>query len=392
MTNLDMLERRCTFDQTGEEFTVQHWYNCYTCGLTWERGVCNVCALICHAGHDVGYSKFSAFFCDCGAESNSSLNCSKLISPCRCLKSSSTSVDSTAKNYQATSWIGSGKRATKSLNDAEQLFGDDFFHVASKIQSSILNKNLCSIMEAVNRAQFTSKLLRDCSLLANRLNGNSSMHRPASALGNGHFDRIFPDAKYDTVYRTRYDYLHMQNRVGVKLISCSATAEPFRKPSRTTSPSLSSAKYAAGRTNLTTRAAGKSYSSRRNLIAADNHARLYIAEPYRVSFCSAISLVNTMSVGTYCDSAIERNIVGDQKVDFMIVGLNISQENDRHILVYGLSEAVVLVMNEHGNQVEVKIDLTSGQGDNDLIVHSEWLPGFLGVSVLHDDVSCFFTD
>lgn len=31
-------------------------------------GVCSVCAPVCHAGHDVTYSKHGSFFCDCGAK------------------------------------------------------------------------------------------------------------------------------------------------------------------------------------------------------------------------------------------------------------------------------------------------------------------------------------
>ena len=29
--------RTCSFVETGEGFTEQHWYNCYTCGLVWEK-------------------------------------------------------------------------------------------------------------------------------------------------------------------------------------------------------------------------------------------------------------------------------------------------------------------------------------------------------------------
>ncbi len=29
--------RTCSFIETGEGFTEQHWYNCYTCGLIWEK-------------------------------------------------------------------------------------------------------------------------------------------------------------------------------------------------------------------------------------------------------------------------------------------------------------------------------------------------------------------
>ena len=31
-------------------------------------GVCSVCAKVCHADHDVTFSKFGSFFCDCGAK------------------------------------------------------------------------------------------------------------------------------------------------------------------------------------------------------------------------------------------------------------------------------------------------------------------------------------
>lgn len=38
----------CTFTETGRQFVEQHWYYCYTCGMTWGEGICRVCALVCH--------------------------------------------------------------------------------------------------------------------------------------------------------------------------------------------------------------------------------------------------------------------------------------------------------------------------------------------------------
>jgi E3 ubiquitin-protein ligase UBR4 len=35
-------------------------------------GVCTICARVCHAGHDVTYSKHGSFFCDCGAKEDGS--------------------------------------------------------------------------------------------------------------------------------------------------------------------------------------------------------------------------------------------------------------------------------------------------------------------------------
>ncbi|VDK48981.1 unnamed protein product, partial [Gongylonema pulchrum] len=58
----------CTFAATGKRFAEQHWYNCFTCNMINGEGVCSVCAVNCHRGHDLAYSKYGSFFCDCGAK------------------------------------------------------------------------------------------------------------------------------------------------------------------------------------------------------------------------------------------------------------------------------------------------------------------------------------
>jgi hypothetical protein len=37
LKNGKVVSRTCSFVETGEGFTEQHWYNCYTCGLLWEK-------------------------------------------------------------------------------------------------------------------------------------------------------------------------------------------------------------------------------------------------------------------------------------------------------------------------------------------------------------------
>lgn len=56
----------CTYKSTGRAYVTQHWYNCYTCNMMESEGVCSVCAINCHRGHDLAYSKKGSFFCDCG--------------------------------------------------------------------------------------------------------------------------------------------------------------------------------------------------------------------------------------------------------------------------------------------------------------------------------------
>ncbi len=81
-------KRTCTYVESSGDFVEQHWYNCFTCGLVGEKGCCSVCIKVCHAGHSVSYSRFSSYFCDCGAgegPSKESRDGSMAFHPCKCL-------------------------------------------------------------------------------------------------------------------------------------------------------------------------------------------------------------------------------------------------------------------------------------------------------------------
>jgi Ca2+-binding EF-hand superfamily protein len=60
----------CTFKSTQKNFVEQNYYRCNTCGMTEKEGegVCEICAKVCHKGHDLSSSIFGDFFCDCGAD------------------------------------------------------------------------------------------------------------------------------------------------------------------------------------------------------------------------------------------------------------------------------------------------------------------------------------
>lgn len=67
-----LCNKLCTFTITQKEFMNQHWYHCHTCKMVDGVGVCTVCARVCHRGHDITYSKYGNFFCDCGAKQDGS--------------------------------------------------------------------------------------------------------------------------------------------------------------------------------------------------------------------------------------------------------------------------------------------------------------------------------
>eukprot|EP01113_Clastostelium_recurvatum_P017231 TRINITY_DN2016_c0_g1_i1.p1 TRINITY_DN2016_c0_g1~~TRINITY_DN2016_c0_g1_i1.p1 ORF type:complete len:808 (+),score=177.71 TRINITY_DN2016_c0_g1_i1:708-3131(+) len=70
----------CSYKYTDKQYACQSWWECRTCNLANDLGVCLVCKNTCHAGHDlVPGARFSQFFCDCGARGVSA--CRSLLQP-----------------------------------------------------------------------------------------------------------------------------------------------------------------------------------------------------------------------------------------------------------------------------------------------------------------------
>ena len=59
--------QHCSFASTYYRHAQQLWRPCYTCNLIDANGCCSVCAVVCHAGHQLGEERVSNFFCDCGS-------------------------------------------------------------------------------------------------------------------------------------------------------------------------------------------------------------------------------------------------------------------------------------------------------------------------------------
>jgi len=38
----------CTLIKHGDQFVAQDWYQCYTCGLVEDEGMCKACVQNCH--------------------------------------------------------------------------------------------------------------------------------------------------------------------------------------------------------------------------------------------------------------------------------------------------------------------------------------------------------
>jgi hypothetical protein len=143
--------RSCTYVATDGEFTEQHWYNCYTCGLIWDKGCCSLCARVCHKGHDVGYSRKSSFFCDCGAEVET--NIGKVS--CKCLSPLSSSFLSSV--YESNNTLPAPCEEfdnyylqQQSLQPLKSDVGKEMIHLVCTHFSTLAQKALDDYVSSVN--------------------------------------------------------------------------------------------------------------------------------------------------------------------------------------------------------------------------------------------------
>ena len=61
----------CSYTETTDDEPynwTQNWYECHTCELVSDLGICSVCARICHKDHNVTYGSRSLGYCDCDDE------------------------------------------------------------------------------------------------------------------------------------------------------------------------------------------------------------------------------------------------------------------------------------------------------------------------------------
>uniref|UniRef100_A0A8D8THS7 E3 ubiquitin-protein ligase UBR4 n=1 Tax=Cacopsylla melanoneura TaxID=428564 RepID=A0A8D8THS7_9HEMI len=137
-----LCNKLCTYTITQKEFMNQHWYHCHTCKMIDGVGVCSVCAQVCHKNHDITYSKFGNFFCDCGAKENG--QCMALTK--RNPQENSAAITSNSLSHQETSTIPSSLRQRSSfepiLNNPHYLCYDENYYGYNQIKIDNLREKL----------------------------------------------------------------------------------------------------------------------------------------------------------------------------------------------------------------------------------------------------------
>ena len=372
--------RTCTYVLSGEDFLMQHWYNCYTCGLLFDKGCCSLCAQVCHKGHDVGYSRKSSFFCDCGAEGsaqNSRLSC-KCQVPLLAESPSFQEEDGTRKftappSVERTQIETFRDRALKLMirNYPSCAMESIDTFVQNMVNDEVLGK--------------TSKLFNDQFMLWTQRENMKDI-----------LSRLDEDkAEERETLRSRDLSLHLRNGLPLTLGKLTdSILLPIRAAKTNCIHSRLSGEFSVDRMK-------RNFLSKngidRQIIEADSRGRIIIAETHSndtnsselssLLFCSALPLVNTRFVPKPVDSHIQKSqllITGSKDVDFSVVGMSLCKDKDNHLIVWGTSKVSVFVLNQCCDsamaRIDLVIDLDPVECETDYILKGEWMLASSGVS------------
>lgn len=356
LKNGKVISKICSFIETGEGFTDQHWYNCYTCGLLWDKGCCALCARVCHKGHDVGYSRKSSFFCDCGAEVATAIEQNR--TPCKCLVPV-TDEDTVRDIYQSEA-INEAKTIKKAHEDSDVFTTLIVKHFLSECKESLMNM----VTEALKSDW------RDSILLI------FNQHYQAKTSSSSNFADI-SDIISSTSATQPITGPNLRPRSGQPLTLTCSRGTCSMLPIRAAKASTLQSRMISSSSSSMRKARNDSHVQ---IIAADNRGRLFVAEASSVLFCSSIPSVNVRHVDNSPASHLSRaqlNILGTDSVKFSITGMVINSVNNRHLLLWGVSKACVAIVSKNFDSFERIIDLKLNlepSEECEHIVKCDWMP------------------
>eukprot|EP00980_Cylindrotheca_fusiformis_P011048 scaffold2535_cov126-Cylindrotheca_fusiformis.AAC.10 len=374
------LPRSCSYVQRSG-FHSQHWYNCYTCGLVWDKGCCTLCALVCHKGHDVSYSRCSSFFCDCGAENSNAAEQNRVACKClsplsvedaeRILRTDENPLEAVSSNLEG----GNVESSPSTIQFASAISIEIARESFKATAISSIQKFTESLKDAPWRDSLFKILRQQFQLWMQEKSVKSTVESLAldNGLEAGESQAIVrvPHISQRRILRSRAGkVLDIQSLTQKTLVSVRA-AKGFE--ARMSSDS-------SAHPQMMSKLSRREIS--RSTLVADSRGRMILAEPCSLVFFSPTPAVCVRYVSMPYDSPLTRKqmcILGTASIKFNIVGLQLCTENERHLVVWGSAEASVVVLKPDWSGIEENIDLVFDVGqhdcDGDYLVKCEWIPG-----------------
>jgi Putative zinc finger in N-recognin (UBR box) len=335
------------------DFHEQHWYHCYTCGLTNEKGCCTLCAAICHRGHDVSYSRHSAFFCDCGGEAESKEY--EFQRRCKCLAPNARDNFLTAvtRSYKDSSLIVENMSHSSALSA----------HLCAKILKNTYVDNCLASMEKIRKDDSAS------SWVPLSVDSSESFFNRWQSLS---FAKVFEDTR-----DSKSIDLLMKN-LPEETINLSYGSIPSSGFSFVGEFQSELSKYPCTESGNV---------AMRHILDADCRGRIVVAESNRLAFFSGFSLLNSQSTtsesATYANISklLPKNVSFSSTIplDFEVTGVQFAPNRENVACVWGKKEAKVFFMDPFLSTINFETSLVlSVTRDEDLgsrVVRCQWIPG-----------------
>ena len=335
------------------DFREQHWYQCYTCGLTGDRGCCTICALVCHKGHDVVYARHSSFFCDCGAEQGFSEQTSRR-SKCQCLQQLSPSKAEDIFNFH--------KKTTKQLNPTgvKAIGINECVEIASKLGQR--RKNIFKSIFSVAPPNWFNLVFDH---LASEF---ASWKCSSTAL-------LMPATSFESLRNLRESLRRRRS-------GCTDVILPgksFHRLNFFQEGSLNTSVSPTRRMHL------KDRGMSRYAVDTDPRGRFAFAETCGVLFCNGLPLA-CMEAQNEQRARNTLPILNSVRVYFDTFGVRLSRAKEGLVAVWGAEDLLVLEMDESFKKCERRIDFgahlrTSG-GRTNSIIHCCWIDSSSGCLVV----------
>ena len=343
----------CTYASTGNSFTEQHWYYCYTCGLTESEGCCSICVKVCHKGHDVSYSRRSRFFCDCGAGAGATrgLSCSALAPRAFVPGEGGASQDSQTSQHaccarrrrrRRSSAAPAAPSPTPSAPVTDTSGGE---LVVSEAQRA----ELLAVLGEGGAGGFVASLYATYAWQLRQLQKAAPREAPADE------EELFSTSKAASV--------------------SSSLVQPWttvRAGSFDVKVKSEVAHHRELRTLLGTGVIA------RQLIAANGRGHIAIAEGEKIHVLDSAPAMGAPAAAAPVERGSLR-ATAKPSVGFEVLQLNFNSADETQLLVSGLKECVALTLGERGELVSrISIDLmldALGLGLPVHILRTAWLPG-----------------
>ena len=266
------------------------------------EGCCSLCARICHKGHDIGYSRKSSFFCDCGAEVATAIEQKR--TSCKCLTPLSEDVI-IREFYQDESEVN---HELESIQQAHY-DSDVFIELMAKSFSSEFNDSLKNMVEEATKSDWRESIL----LILNQT------YQTAASPSSIDFS-VLLNSTFGTQTISGVGCPNLQSR-SAQPLTITRLYSSCLLPVRAAKASSLQSRLISGSSSTTSHTRKTRNDYHVQALAADNRGRLYIAESTTVIFCSSIPSVNVRYVDNSPASHLSRSqlsILGTDHVKFAI--------------------------------------------------------------------------